>query len=89
MMRPLGVVGGFHSTSAKYGLLTLKAVIVGGVAGTVEGYKMTKFTMLSMQHKSRVRHNAIIYQGQGCQGWETQMRVILSLAPPLNAKYRE
>ena len=28
-------------------------------------------------------------QSQGCQVWETQMRVILSSAPPLNAKYRE
>ena len=38
MMSPLGVLGGSHSTSAKYGLLTLKVVIVGGVPGTEEKY---------------------------------------------------
>jgi len=26
---------------------------------------------------------------QGCQGWQTQMRVILALAPPSDAKYGE
>ena len=38
MMSPLGVLGGSHFTSAKYGLLTLKVVIDGGVPGTEEGY---------------------------------------------------
>ena len=36
MMSPLGVLGGSHSTSAKYGLLTLKTVICGGVPGTAK-----------------------------------------------------
>ena len=31
--------------------------------------------------------NAMRYQR--CQGWLTQMRVIFSLAPPSNTKYRE
>ena len=31
----------------------------------------------------------IIERRQGCQGGQTQMRVIFSLAPPSNAKYGE
>ena len=44
--------------------------------------------ILSLNNLPSLLH-AAVWHCQRCQGWLTQMRVIFSLAPPSNTKYRE
>jgi hypothetical protein len=59
-MSPLGVVGGSHSTSAKYGLLMLKVVIIGGVPGAKIKRGSNKMLDLCKNYKCPIIQSLII-----------------------------